>query len=66
MWGEREVKGRSKREMLRRTRGHWLGSSEWGEGSLVSSGCHCQWMRWLVSLGKSGCRCWSLGHCLDV
>ena len=28
MWGEREVKGKSKREMLRRTRGHWLGASE--------------------------------------
>ena len=42
MWGEREEKGKSEREMLRWTRGHWLGASEWNEWGLARSGCHCQ------------------------
>ena len=52
--------------MLRRTRGYCLGASEWSLGGLVSFDCHCQLMRWLVSLGLSGYRCRSLGYCLCV
>ena len=66
MWGEREEKGKSEREMLRRTRGHCLGASEWSGGGRVSSDCHCQLMKLLVSLGMSGYRSWSLGYCLYV